>query len=136
MKRPLERAAATIGILLLAGCAPAFHASTGPDAARNALARELRDSAAKVLKAARKDRAFPGAYVVIGDSLGVLAEGGVGELDWRRSPRPTEHTLWDMASLTKVIGTTTALAQLVERGLVDVDAPVQLYLPDWTGPGK
>ena len=136
MNRLLARVASAAAVALLGGCAPTFHASTGPDAARNALARELRDSAAKVLKRARKDRAFPGAYVVIGDSLGVLAEGGVGELDWRRSPRPTEHTLWDMASLTKVIGTTTALAQLVERGLVDVDAPVRTYLPDWTGPGK
>jgi CubicO group peptidase (beta-lactamase class C family) len=38
--------------------------------------------------------------------------------------------------LTKVIGTTTALAQLVERGAVDLDAPVQRYVPEWIGAGK
>jgi len=128
-----------IGLLVMAGltaCASTFRASTGLDASRNALARELRDSVARVLKAARKDRAFPGAYVVVGDSHGVLAEGSVGQLDWVASAKPTEHTLWDLASLTKVIGTTTAMAQLVEQGVVDVDAPVQKYLPDWTGPGQ
>lgn len=70
----------------------------------------------------------------MGDSRGVLAEGSVGRLDWRRSPRPSDRTLWDLASLTKVIGTTTAMAQLIERGAVDVAAPVQAYLPEWTGP--
>src|SRR5882757_9664183 len=104
----------------LSACASTFHASTGPDATRNAFARELRDSIARVLKTASTERAFPGAYVVVGDSHGVLAEGGVGHLDWSSSTRPTEHTLWDLASLTKVIGTTTAMAQLVERGVVDV----------------
>jgi CubicO group peptidase (beta-lactamase class C family) len=127
------RSLGVVATVALAGCASRFHATTGPDAPRNAFAREIRDSAARVLKAARKDRAFPGAYVIIGDSRGVLAEGGVGSLDWRRSPKPTEHTLWDLASLTKVIGTTTAIMQLVERGAVDVDAPVQTYLPDWIG---
>ncbi len=118
----------------LTACASSFRASTGPDVARNQLARELRDSVARVLKAARKDRAFPGAYAVVGDSRGVLAQGSIGRLDWTKSPKPNAHTLWDLASLTKVIGTTTALAQLVERGLVDVEAPVQRYVPDWTGP--
>ena len=131
-----SRALASAAVGALAACAPTFHAVTGPDRARNQLAHDVRDSLARVMKAARKDRAFPGAYVVVGDSRGVLAEGSVGHLDWRRSPRPTEHTLWDMASLTKVIGTTTAMAQLVEKGLVDLDAPVQKYLPDWTGPGQ
>lgn len=134
------RAFTVAGILAtvaLTGCAPTFRASAGPEAPRNALAREVRDSLKRVLKAARKDRAFPGAYVVVGDSRGVLAEGSIGRIDWRwRAPKPTDHTLWDLASLTKVIGTTTALAQLVERGAVDVDAPVQRYLPDWTGPGQ
>ena len=130
------RVAGVWATVALTACASTFRASLGPDEPRNRLARELRDSVGRVLKAARRDRAFPGAYVVVGDSRGVLAEGGVGRLDWRRSPRPTSHTLWDLASLTKVIGTTTALAQLVERGAVDVDAPVQTYLPDWTGPGQ
>jgi len=104
--------------------------------ARVALARELADSVGRVLRAAVKDRAFPGAYAVVGDSRGILAESGAGRIDWAESPRPNKHTLWDLASLTKVVGTTTALAQLVERGVVDLDSPVQRYVPEWTGPGK
>lgn len=104
--------------------------------ARFALARELGDSAKRVLEAAAADRAFPGAYAIIGDSRGILAEHGTGRLDWKKSPRPTRETLWDLASLTKVVGTTTALAQLIERRAVDLDAPVWRYVPDWIGPGK
>jgi CubicO group peptidase (beta-lactamase class C family) len=53
------------------------------------------------------------------------------------NPVPSgEHTLWDVASLTKVIGTTTAALQLAERGLLDFDAPVQKYLPEWVGKYK
>lgn len=103
---------------------------------RAALGRELRDSIARVLRDAVNDRAFPGAYAVVGDSRGVLAEGGAGHLDWASSPRPTRRTIWDLASLTKVVGTTTALAQLVERGAVSLDSAVQRYVPEWTGPGK
>ena len=40
-------------------------------------------------------------------------------------------TIYDAASLTKVIATTTAVMQLVERGLLDLDAPVAHYLPDF-----
>jgi CubicO group peptidase (beta-lactamase class C family) len=105
----------------------------GPVGERDLLSREVLDSVSRVLRAAVKDKAFPGAYVVVGDSRGVIAEYGAGRLDWRRSPRPTSDALWDLASLTKVIGTTTALAQLIERGHVSLDAPVQRYVPDWTG---
>jgi CubicO group peptidase (beta-lactamase class C family) len=103
---------------------------------RSALARELHDSIAQVLRSALTDRAFPGAYAMVGDSRGVLAEDAVGHLDWSTSPVPNRRTLWDLASLTKVLGTTTALAQLIENGKVDLNAPVQRYVPDWTGAGK
>jgi CubicO group peptidase (beta-lactamase class C family) len=41
-----------------------------------------------------------------------------------------------MASLTKVMAATVSIMRLVDAGKVDVNAPVQRYLPDWTGPGK
>jgi CubicO group peptidase (beta-lactamase class C family) len=130
------RVAGLCAAAALSACASTFRASASADVRRAGLARELRDSAARVLKGARKDRAFPGAYVVIGDSRGVLAEGSVGHLDWRRSSKPNAHTLWDLASLTKVIGTTSAMMQLVEQGRVNIDTTVQAYLPDWTGPNQ
>jgi serine-type D-Ala-D-Ala carboxypeptidase len=112
-------------------------AQTNAAAERAALRRALTDSARAVLQQALRDSAFPGAIAVIGDSKGVLARVSAGRIDWNpRSARPDEHTLWDLASLTKVIATTTAAAQLIEQGRVELDAPVQKYLPAWTGPGK
>lgn len=72
----------------------------------------------------------------MGDSRGVIAQLGAGRLDWASSVVPDEHTLWDLASLTKVIGLTTAIMQLSERGVIDVDAPLQRYIPNWVGPHK
>lgn len=122
-------------------CAAVLVAIGSPAAAQSpgriALGRALADSVSGILRAAVADSAFPGAYAIIGDSRGVLARVSAGRIDWsRRAPRPDQHTLWDVASLTKVIATTTAAAQLVEQGRVALDAPVQKYLPAWTGPGK
>ena len=82
------------------------------------------------------DGAFPGAYAIVGRHDRVLAQYGAGHLDDARSPRPSPRTLWDLASLTKVVALTTAMMQLVETGRVDLDVPAQRYLPDWTGAGK
>jgi len=96
----------------------------------------LRDSVRALLDKARADSAFPGAVAVIGNHDSVLVEYGVGSLDWAPSPRPDENTLWDMASLTKVVGLTTAMMQLSEAGKVDLDAPVQRYVEEFQGPNK
>ena len=48
----------------------------------------------------------------------------------------TEDTIFDAASLTKVLATTPAVMLLVERGLVKLDAPVQTYIPEFTGAGR
>ena len=107
-----------------------------PSASDAPLRDAVRADLQRVLDRARADSAFPGAYAVVGTHDGIIAEYGVGQLDWAPSPRPDAHTIWDLASLSKVVGMTTAIMQLVEQGRVDVDASVQRYLPDWTGPNK
>jgi len=122
-----------IGLTLLWGALapPVAHAQASePDL------RRLRDTVGLILDAGVRDSAFPGAFAVIGTRDRVLVERGAGHLDWTPSPAPTDSTLWDMASLTKVVALTTAMMQLWERGLVDLDAPVQRYLPAFQGPGK
>jgi serine-type D-Ala-D-Ala carboxypeptidase len=96
----------------------------------------LYDTVAKVLDRALTDSAFPGAIAVVGNHDGVLVERAVGHIDWSPSPAPDDHTLWDIASLTKVTGMTAAMMQLVEQGKIDLDAPAQRYIPEWTGPNK
>jgi CubicO group peptidase (beta-lactamase class C family) len=48
----------------------------------------------------------------------------------------TEDTIFDAASLTKVIAGTPAVMLLVERGQVTLDAPVKTYIPEFTGDGR
>jgi CubicO group peptidase (beta-lactamase class C family) len=115
---------------LLWGVLPASTASAQavpPDLQR------LRDTVGAILDAGVRDSAFPGAIAAIGTKDRVLLERAAGHLDWAPSPAPNDSTLWDMASLTKVTALTTAMMQLWERGLVDLDAPVQRYLPEFQG---
>ena len=52
-------------------------------------------------------------------------------------PEPmTTATLFDLASVTKVMATTMAVMLLADRGAIDVDASVSTYLPDFTGQGR
>jgi CubicO group peptidase (beta-lactamase class C family) len=83
------------------------------------------------------DSAFPGGFAIVGDAAGGYVAYGAGRIDWPAdAPKPDARTIWDMASLTKVVATTSAMLQLVAQGKVDPDAPVQRYLPEWTGPNK
>jgi CubicO group peptidase (beta-lactamase class C family) len=50
--------------------------------------------------------------------------------------RMSEDTIFDAASLTKVVATTPAVMKLVERGKLDLDAPVSRFLPQFEGQGK
>jgi len=82
------------------------------------------------------DSAFPGATIAVGyrDSVVLLAAVGHYGADDKR-PVTTE-TIYDLASLTKVIGLTTAAMMLVDQGKLDLDAPVQRYVPAFQGASK
>jgi CubicO group peptidase (beta-lactamase class C family) len=96
----------------------------------------LKDSVRAILARGIRDSAFPGAIAVIGTHDSALVEVAAGSLDWSPSLAPDAHTLWDLASLTKVVALTTVMMQLVERGKVQLDAPVQRYIPEWKGKYK
>ncbi|HEY3219524.1 MAG TPA: serine hydrolase domain-containing protein [Gemmatimonadales bacterium] len=82
------------------------------------------------------DSAFPGAVVAVGyrDSVVLLAAVGHYGADDRRPVTP--ETIYDLASLTKVIGLTTAAMMLVDASKLDLDAPVQRYVPAFQGANK
>ena len=81
---------------------------------------------------------FPGAVVVVGTRDSILLAQGYGHFSWSsRSAVPDpDSTLYDLASLTKAVATTPAIMLLVQRGEVQLDRPVQDYLPDFRGAGK
>jgi CubicO group peptidase (beta-lactamase class C family) len=77
---------------------------------------------------------FPGAAVIVGRRGRAAVAKGVGTLDWRADARvDVDETVYDLASLTKVVATTTALMVLFDEGKVSLDAPVSRYLPEYTG---
>lgn len=81
---------------------------------------------------------YPGAVVVVGRRDTVLYAKGYGHITWNKgSSRPNSATtLWDLASLTKVVATASAAAVLVGEGRLDLDAPVHRYLADFGGGAK
>jgi len=82
------------------------------------------------------DSAFPGAVVAVGYHDSVVLLAAVGHYG-ANDPRPvTTETIYDLASLTKVIGLTTVAIWLVDQGKLDLDAPVQRYVPAFQGPNK
>lgn len=140
----IERAAARaiVGRIPFRGRAPIslpgfFSGGDGAERATGGEPAGLRDSLTTLLEAAVRDSVFPGAIALIGDHSGILTQVSAGRIDWATdAPAPDLQTVWDMASLTKVVGMTTAMMQLVERGRVSLDAPVQRYLPEWRGSRK
>jgi CubicO group peptidase (beta-lactamase class C family) len=78
---------------------------------------------------------FPGAAVIIGRHGSIVYERAFGSLSWPITSRAvsTDETIYDLASLTKVVGTTTAAMVLYDEGRLDLDAPVSRYIPEFSG---
>ncbi len=83
------------------------------------------------------DGNIPGAVLVVGHDGAVVYRKAYGSraLEPQREPM-TLDTVFDLASLTKVIATTTAVMQLVEQGKVRMNDPVAKYLPEFAQNGK
>ena len=77
--------------------------------------------------------AFPGAALAIGRRDQVVVERGIGRTGWgvHEDAVDPDRTVYDLASLTKVVATTTAVMLLVEDGRMSLDDPVGRYLPSW-----
>jgi uncharacterized protein YbbC (DUF1343 family)/CubicO group peptidase (beta-lactamase class C family) len=90
-----------------------------------------------VIEQAIEEKQVPGAVLIVGHDGQVIYRKAYGEraLEPRREPM-TLDTVFDLASLTKVIVTTTAVMQLVEQGKVRLNDPVAKYLPEFAQNGK
>jgi beta-N-acetylhexosaminidase len=78
--------------------------------------------------------AAPGAALAIGRHGHLVRLRGYGAVDRRRGfDEVTDSTVYDLASLTKVVATTTALMMLYDDGMIRLDDPVRLHLPEWGG---
>ncbi|MYF69550.1 MAG: beta-lactamase family protein [Proteobacteria bacterium] len=92
------------------------------------------DRISDLLSALVETGATPGAVVVAGTHETVLAECVAGRLSRAADAGPvTPDTIYDLASLTKVIVTTPLVMRLQEAGQLDLDAPVRRYVPEFAG---
>jgi CubicO group peptidase (beta-lactamase class C family) len=85
-----------------------------------------------------QNHAFPGAAVAVGHDSNLVKIQGYGHFGYNKkwNETVTPKTLFDMASLTKVIATTTAVMQLYEQGKIHLDDKVSQYLPKFAKNGK
>ena len=81
---------------------------------------------------------FPGASVVVGRKGAAVWEKGYGHLGWTEESGlvVAERTIYDLASLTKVIGTTTAVMILFDEGKLHLEDHVSKFIPEFSGGGK
>ena len=89
-----------------------------------------------LLMSAIEDRAFPGAVVALGRDSILVKMDAYGTYTYRSRRRMRPSSPFDLASLTKVIATTTASMLLFEQGLLDLEAPVARYLEGFDRPDK
>jgi CubicO group peptidase (beta-lactamase class C family) len=91
-------------------------------------------AAAQVLADGVARAAFPAAVTEVGSATGVRWRAAFGRLhDAEDAPVASPDTIFDLASLTKVIATTTIVARLVDARVVALDDRVQRWIPEWRG---
>jgi CubicO group peptidase (beta-lactamase class C family) len=73
---------------------------------------------------------IPGLSIVIVDDQGLLWAEGFGFTDWNSKTPVTQSTLFSIQSMSKSF-TATAVMFAAQDGLVDLDAPITNYLPDF-----
>jgi len=117
------------GALLLPGAA-----DPAPPAASHAAAHKVQLAPAFAEVETWVGKAFPGAVLAVGQHGKLLAVKAFGHIDSEAdAPAMPRNAIFDLASLTKVVATTSAAAMLYDRGQLDLDAPVARYLPEFAG---
>ena len=90
-----------------------------------------------VINKAIEDKSFPGAVVLIWKDGKTINEKAYGNYTYdKSSPKVKTNTLYDLASVTKVVATTTAAMICYDRKLFSLDDKVVKYIPEFGVNGK
>jgi beta-N-acetylhexosaminidase len=90
-----------------------------------------------VMYMAINDSAFPGAQLLVARDGRIVYDKCFGSLDYTSaSPLVNKETIFDLASLTKVVATTTATMKLYDENLLQLDDSVVKYIPEFGNHGK
>lgn len=91
----------------------------------------------QIFKTAIADTAFPGAVLLVVKDGKIVHEKAYGNFTYdKKSPKMEVNTIFDLASVTKVIATTTAAMICVHRGLINLEDKVSKYIPKFASHGK
>ncbi len=104
---------------------------------RGAPTRAALEPLREVVEQQIRSGAVPGAVVLIGQRAEILYRLAAGNRELLpRKIAMSEDTIFDLASLTKVVATGVAVLQLVESHRLALDAPASKYWPEFAGNGK
>lgn len=92
----------------------------------------------RVVERGIKAGGYPGASVIVGRKGAAVFEKGFGKLSWSENSTAVDaqRTIYDVASLSKVVGTTTAIMILYDENKIRLDDPVVSYIPTFGGGDK
>ncbi len=80
-------------------------------------------------------KGFPGAVLAVGYKNQLVAMKAFGKMDYSPDAAPVpENAIWDMASCSKVVATTTIAAMMIEQKWLSLDMPVRAYIPEFGVP--
>jgi uncharacterized protein YbbC (DUF1343 family) len=140
---PAPRRRAEALRLFLAGliCQAAVACATAPTPASAAPPTVSSNQAAEAIGTIVQDEIaagrVPGAVVVLGIGDKIVLRQAYGQRSVMPAVKPaTVDTIYDAASLTKVMATSVAIMQLAERGQIDLDRPAAAYWPAFAANGK
>ena len=138
MGHPFQRArtkvlAGFLCIILAAAALPAQQTVT----AESGIDRARLEGIRAVVEDAIRKKQTPGAVVLVGHRGQIVYRQAFGNREVEPKVVPmTTGTIFDMASLTKVMATTPAIMQLFEQGKIRLDDPVTAYWPEFGANGK
>ena len=136
----VNRRRAAIAALVLAAAAwlDARAASrSGASLAQDAPEPQAFAAIAPLVDAAIQRHELPGAIVLVGRGDKIVYRRAFGSRAVAPSREPiTDDTIFDVASLTKVVATTTSVMQLVEQGRIRLRDPVAQFIPEFASHGK
>jgi CubicO group peptidase (beta-lactamase class C family) len=90
----------------------------------------------QLLERAIAQNLIEGGVAVVGNHSGILSSTSRGRLTTAAgSPAITERTIFDLASLTKVIATTPAVMKLLDEGRIALEDPLSRWFPEFADPG-
>ncbi|MEO9477216.1 MAG: serine hydrolase [Cyclobacteriaceae bacterium] len=100
------------------------------------LTKISREEIRSIVQEAIETGSTPGCQIAVAIDGSIVLEEGYGYLTYDSLIRADKNTMYDLASVTKVMGTLLAVMKLYEDNLINLDADLSTYLPQYAGSNK